>query len=304
VPPDGAGRILDRFARLELIISPEVVRQAIAATGGTNPRRCTLTHEVIWWVVLAMGIFTELPIRHVFRHARRLDFGEKAPHRSSLCVARQRLGIAPLCQFFEQLVHILARPATPRSFHRGSHLVGLEGAVYVVPDSQAGAAACARPSAERRAEGAFLQNRELSLVDLGTQVDFAFALRSIAHGELSMVERLVRHLAAEMLLIWDGSIFSYRHREAVTARDFRLLARAKSNLVLRPIHNLSDGSYLAEAYRTAEDLRKDREGIVVRADPLHAGRSATGRPRRSPHPDHECVRPRPLYCRRIDHAAS
>ena len=52
-------------------------------------------------MVLAMGILTELPIRQVFKHARRLRVGESTPHRSSLCVARQRLGIAPVRHVFE-----------------------------------------------------------------------------------------------------------------------------------------------------------------------------------------------------------
>ena len=77
LPPDEAGRILDRLAGLEQVIPPEAVRQALAATGRANQRRCKLTHEVICWVVLAMGLLTELPIRQVFKHARRLRFGEE-----------------------------------------------------------------------------------------------------------------------------------------------------------------------------------------------------------------------------------
>jgi hypothetical protein len=264
LPPDETGRILDRLAGLEQIIPPEAVRQALTATGRTPRRRCTLTHEVICWVVLAMGILTELSIRQVFKHARRLRFGEKTPHRSSLCVARRRLGIAPLRQVFEQLVHPLARPETPGAFYRGFRLVGLDGTVYDVPDSPANAAAFARPSAGPRGDGAFPQIRKLSLVELGTHVELAFVVRSIAHGEQSMVDGLLRHLTAEMLLIWDRNFFSYRLWEAVTARDVRLLARVKSNLILRPIRDLADGSYLAKIYRTPADRRKDRDGIVVR----------------------------------------
>ncbi len=111
--PDDAGRILDRLAGLEQVISPEAVRQALEATGKINTRRCTLTHTVAFWVVLAMGILTELPIRQVFKHARRLRAGEKTPHRSSLCVARQRLGIAPVRRLFLDVVRPLGRPETP-----------------------------------------------------------------------------------------------------------------------------------------------------------------------------------------------
>ena len=108
LPPDESGRILDRLAGLEKVITPALVRQVLLETNRCNRRACTLTHEVMLWVVLAMGILTDLPIRQVFKHARRLRAGEDAPHRSSLCVARQRLGIAPLRRLFQEVVHPLA----------------------------------------------------------------------------------------------------------------------------------------------------------------------------------------------------
>ena len=157
LPPDDAGRILDRLAGLEQVIPAEAVRQALQASGRINPRSCKLTHEVVCWVVLAMGLLTDLPIRQVFKHARRLRVGEETPKRSSLCVARQRLGIAPVRHLFQEIVHPLARPETPGAFYRGLRLMGLDGTVLDVPDSDANAAAFGRPSAGPRGEGAFPQ---------------------------------------------------------------------------------------------------------------------------------------------------
>jgi hypothetical protein len=262
--PDESGRILDRLAGLEQVIPPQAVRQALAATARTNPRRCTLTHEVVCWVVLAMGILTELPIRQVFKHARRLRVGETTPHRSSLCVARRRLGIAPVRHLFEQIVHPLARPETPGAFYRGFRLVGFDGTVLDVPDSDANAAAFSRPSAGPRGAGAFPQIRKLSLVELGTHVELAFVARSGSHGEPSMVGGLLRHLTAEMLLLEDRGFFGYDHWNEVTSRGVKVLARVKSGLILEPTRTLADGSYLAKIYRTPSDRRQDREGIVVR----------------------------------------
>ena len=280
LPTDDTGRILDRLAGLEQIIPPAAVRQALELTGRINQRACKLTHEVICWVVLAMGLLTELPIRQVFKHARRLRLGELTPHRSSLCVARQRLGIAPLRQLFEQVVHPLARPETPGAFYRGFRLVGLDGTVYDVPDSGANDAAFGRPSAGPRGDGAFPQIRKLSLVELGTHVELAFVVRSIAHGEQAMVGGLLGHLTPEMLLLWDRNFFSYDLWKTVTARDVKILARVKSGLILEPIRNLADGSYLAKIYRTSYDRQKDRDGILVRVirytldDPQRVGHGA------------------------------
>src|SRR5271165_1243077 len=193
-PVDEGGRILDRLAGLEQIIRPQHIQQALDVTGRVNSRKCTLTHDVILWVVLAMGLLTDLPIRQVFKHARRLRQGEESPHRSSLCVARQRLGVAPVRHLFTQVVRPLARPETPGAFYCGLRLMGIDGTIYDVPDSEANAAVFARPSAGPRGEGAFPQARKLSLVELGTHVEVAMVVRSSAHGEQSMFAGLFRHL--------------------------------------------------------------------------------------------------------------
>jgi hypothetical protein len=262
--PDDAGRILDRLAGLEQVIPAEAVRQALEATGRTNQRRCKLTHEVVCWVVLAMGLLTDLPIRQVFKHARRLRVGEPTPDRSSLCVARQRLGVAPLRQLFRRVVRPLARPETPGAFYRGFRLMGIDGVVFDVPDSDINAATFGRPSAGPRGDGAFPQVRKLSLVELGTHVEVALVVRPIARGEAGMVGPLLRHLGPEMLLLWDRGFFSYGLWKDLTARGAKILARVKSGSILEPIRNLADGSYLAKIYRTSYDRTKDRDGMIVR----------------------------------------
>ncbi len=155
--PDDSGRVLDRLAGLEQIISDESVRQALLTTGRVGQRACPLTYEVTLWVVLAMGILTDLPIRQVFKHARRLRVGENSPHRSSLCVARKRLGVAPLRELFQTTVGPLAQPETPGAFYRGFRLVAIDGVVFDTPDSQANEKAFGRPSGGDRGMGAFPQ---------------------------------------------------------------------------------------------------------------------------------------------------
>ena len=170
------------------------------------------------------GVVTDLPIRQVFKAARRLRKGEESPHRSSLCVARQRLGVAPVRHLFLQVVRPLARPETPGAFYGGLRLMGLDGTIFDVPDSEANAAVFARPSAGPRGEGAFPQVRKLSLVELGTHVEVAMVVRSSAHGEPAMVAGLFRHLTSEMLLLWDRGFFRYELWQQMTARTVKVLA--------------------------------------------------------------------------------
>ena len=93
-PPDVSGRVCDRLAGLEKVIDCDLVRQVLLASGRINPRACQLTHEVTLWVVLAMGLFTQVPIRQVFKRTRFCRPGETTPGRSTFCHARQRLGVA------------------------------------------------------------------------------------------------------------------------------------------------------------------------------------------------------------------
>lgn len=265
LPADEAGRILDRLAGLEQIIRTEHIRQALDATGRVNSRKCTLTHDVILWVVLAMGLFTDMPIRQVFKHARRLRAGEETPHRSSLCVARQRLGVAPVRHLFTQIARPLAKPTTPGAFYGGYRLMGIDSTVLDVPDTPANEAAFGRPSVGGpRGEGAFPQVRKLSLVELGTHVEVAMAIKHVHCGERTMVAALLRHLCAAMLLLLDRGFFSYDLWRQLNSQGVKLLARVIKNSILQPIRELSDGSYLAKIYKSPSDRKNDRDGILVR----------------------------------------
>lgn len=260
---DASGEVLDRLVGLHQFIPPDLVRQAVLDTGRRNRSDCRLTHEIMLWVVLAMGILTDVPIRQVFKHARRLRQGEPTPPRNTLCQARRRLGVAPARYLFERLARPLATPETPGAFYKGLRLVGVDGTTYDVPDSDANVKAFGRPKGPR-ADAAFPQIRKLSLVELGTHAELALVLKPFRRGETAMVAGLTRHLHEGLLLLWDRNFFSYELWKALTGKRVHILARVKCNLVLQPIKQLGDGSYLAKIYRNAYDRQKDRGGILVR----------------------------------------
>jgi Insertion element 4 transposase N-terminal/Transposase DDE domain len=255
------GRILDRLAGLEKVIAPELMRQVLEETGRVNGRACQLTHEIVIWVVLAMGLLTHLPIRQVFRYARRFRSGDRTPARSSLCEARKRLGVEPLRVLHQRVARPLATPETPGAFYRGFRLMGIDGSVYDVPDSEANAA-FGRASGGR-GEGAFPQVRKVSLVELGTHVETALVIGGWHEGEQTLARQLWNHLPDDALLLEDRGFFCYDDWKALNSR-VKLLVRLKNNLILRPIERLADGSYLAKIYPSGRDRDADRNGIVVR----------------------------------------
>jgi len=260
---DESNRILDRLAGLEKVITPGLLRQALVETGRVNPHRCKLNNEVMLWVVLAMGLFTTLPIRQVFKQSRRMRRDEPSPPRSSLCEARKRLGVEPIKYVHEHVVRPLATPQTPGAFWRGLRWVGIDSTVYDAPDSPANAAAFARATGAR-GEGAFPQVRKASLVELGTHVELAIAIGGWQDDEKTLARQLWDRLPADSLLVEDRGFFCYEDWKILDGRGQKLLVRIKSNMILKETQRLSDGSYLAKIYPRSYDRDKDRNGIVVR----------------------------------------
>ncbi len=264
--PGEANHVLDRLLLLEEIIPREDVLQVLTDSGCLDSRRCTLTFEVTCWIVLAMGILTELPIRQVFKACRRLMPDDWDPNRSSLCKARQRLGVAPVRLVYERLAKPLAKPHTPGAFYHDWRKVALDGSVYTVPDSAANAAAFGYPQGGR-GKGAFPQVRKLSLVEVGTHAELACVVKGIKEkesGEKSMAPGLFRHLKSDMLLMWDRGFFSYKLWQQLILRNCQVLARVTVGQVLRPIKELPDGSYMAKLYPCTSMRNRDEGGIEVR----------------------------------------
>lgn len=258
-----ADNILDRLEGLSKVIPPEIMEQALLETGRDKQRACRLSHRVMLWIVLALGVFTHLSIRQVFKHARRMRADEKTPSRSNLCEARQRLGVEPVQRVFELVVRPLATPQTPGAFYKGLRLMGIDGTVEDVPDTPANAERFGRSSGGR-GDSAFPQVRKVSLVELGTHVEVAMVIGGWHDSEQALVKQLWDKIPADALLLEDRGFFSYQDWKTLDSRGVKLLVRAKSNMILKPIKRLADGCYLAKIYPSPYDRNKDRDGMVVR----------------------------------------
>jgi hypothetical protein len=266
LPKGEADRVLDKLILLEKVIPPGEIVQVLHDTGCLDSRRCTLSFEVLFWFVLAMGLLPEMSLRQLFKACRRLREDEDTPHRSSLCKGRQRLGVAPVRLLYERLAVPLAKPHTPGAFYKGWRLMAMDGTVFNVPDSTANANAFGYPQGGR-GKGAFPQVRKLSLVEVGTHTELALVVKGLKEkesGEQSMAPALFRHLKPSMLLLWDRGFLSYKLWQEMILRGCQVLARVKSSLVLRSSKELSDGSHLAKIYPCQSMRNKDQGGIVVR----------------------------------------
>jgi hypothetical protein len=233
----------------------------LTRTARSSERRRRLPADSIIWLIIAMALFAADSIPKVWRrlHPTRDHPG---PTDSASSQARRRLGVTPLRHLFLESARPMATHQTVGASYRGRSLMGLDGTTIDLPDTPDNARTFGRPTTGRD-EGAFPQVRLLAFCELGTHAACGLAIKPPCHGESSMVGQLLDHLGPGMLLIWDRGSFSYELISAVVQRGAHLLARVKSNAILRPIRRLADGSYLAKIYPSQGDRRRDLRGLLV-----------------------------------------
>lgn len=214
------------------------------------------------WFVIGMGLFATDCYRQIFRWLQ--VFRPKGtPERSTLCEARQRLGVAPLYWLRQRIVQLLASLHTPDAFYRTFRLMAVDSFVVNLPDTEANARIFGRPKGGRT-PGAFPQARVLALCEVGTHVLWKCLIKPIRRAESVMARTLLRHLCPDMLLMWDRGLLSYANVQAVCNRQAQLLARIKKTHIFTRLKVLSDGSYLSRMYASAKHRRHDLEGLDVR----------------------------------------
>jgi hypothetical protein len=262
-----AGKLQQWSARQRLSALKSIlpVRKVLAALhcSGCSQSHCPRASDILMvWLVIGLGLCGRDCYRQVYRWLVPWKKND-VPGRSTLCMARQRLGAAPLVQLARSAVQLLARPQTPGSFYRALRLMALDGFVVDLPDHPANDRVFGRPG-NQRSPGAFPQAQVLGLVECGTHVFWRWQIKPCHVAETRMARPLLRHLDKNMLLLWDRGFLGYDLVQQVVHRQAHLLARIKNNRVFRPIRVLSDGSYLSRMYRTDSDRRADRNGIDVR----------------------------------------
>lgn len=251
-----------RTRALKRIIPRRAVQAALRACGQRGRACPRLPGWFMVWFVIGLGLFCTDCYRQVFQWLQRFR-PKGTPGRSTLCAARQRLGIAVFRHLARQVVRLLATPQTPGAFYRGLRLMALDGFVVDLPDTEDNARCFGRPHSGRAA-GAFPQARLVALCEAGSHVLWRWLVKPIRRGEIALARYLLRFLEPDMLLLWDRNFFSYGTVAQVQQRGAWLLARVKSNLVLQPLRRFRDGSFLAQIYPSAAHRAKDQGGLLVR----------------------------------------
>jgi hypothetical protein len=251
-----------RLSALKRIIPLAQVTAALRRAG-SDRRVCLRTGDAFMvWFVIALGLFCNDCYRQVYRWLTPWKKGG-VPGRSTLCEARQRLGVGVLVRLAAAVVRLLGAPAMAGAYYAGLRLMAVDGFTVDVPDTPLLERVFGRPK-NGRAPGAFPQAQVLGLVEVGTHVFWRWLIKGCHVDENALLPPLLKHLTAGMLLLWDRGFASFQGVRQVTGRGAHLLARWKKNRILPVVRRLADGSYRSCIYENDRDRKAGRHGILVR----------------------------------------
>jgi hypothetical protein len=245
------------------------VRQVLTETGKASARERDLPAHVMVYYAIALALYMTAGTREVLRcllEGLRWLWGAEAVKvagKSGISQARTRLGEAPLCRLYEQVVHPVATRATKGAWYRRWRLVSVDGSCLDVADTEENRTAFERPGASR-GESAFPQLRFVALVENGTHVLFGARLGGFAEGETTLAREVLAALRPGMLCLADRQFFGHALWQEAAATGADLLWRVKRNLRLPREAVLADGSYLTTIYPSEKDRRHRANGCRLR----------------------------------------
>jgi hypothetical protein len=234
--------------------------------GEQRERKLNLGVTVL--LTIAMNLYTRLSIGAVMRKVARglryiwSDPDYQVAGDSAISYRRYQVGARPLVALFHRLCRPMATPDTPGAFLFGLRLMALDGTVEDVPDTPANLAAFGRQHGGR-GDSAFPQVQAVYLAECGTHAIVEAGFWPCQVSEKAVASRLLRSVAAGMLVMWDRAFHDYDRLHAVLLRGSQVLERLAANIKPEKVRRLSDGSYLARL-RPTDKRRRQGECLLVR----------------------------------------
>jgi len=258
---------------LTQFVPPETIRAVLTQTGRHSQRIRRLPAMAVVWLVIGIGIWTDLDIpaigRQVVGSLRSLLLviaGRHPPSKAALSQARTRLGACGMRQLFVRTAAPIAVDRTRGAFYKGMRLMAIDGVAFDIPDTPANAAAFGRPVTRRYGEpvdGGYPQVHMTFLSETGTHaVVEAFAQRG-KKSEFPMAGSLLRKVLPGSLVLWDRGFYGYSSLLQTQRRGVHVVGRVADHVVFSLVRTLGDGSFLATIYPTWSDRRRDTHGLIV-----------------------------------------
>ena len=255
---------------LAKVFPAEVVDAVIAECGRTEQRRRSLPARSMAYFAMGMALHSEGSYEDVLAlisdglaWAQRDEGSGKLANKAAIFHARSRLGPEPMALLFERVAKPLATKDTPGCWLAGRRLVAIDGTCLDLPDTPANDSHFGRPGVMKGERSAFPQARVVALAECGTHAMFAAVVGPYTNSEAAMSVDLLGRLAPGMLCLADRGFYSFKAWENARGSGADLLWRVKKNLILEPVKDLPDGSFLADVFDSSTDRRR-RHPVRVR----------------------------------------
>ena len=252
------------------VFPAEVVDAVIAECGRTEQRRRSLPARSMAYFAMGMALHSEGSYEDVLAlisdglaWAQRGEGSGKLANKAAIFHARSRLGPEPMALLFERVAKPLAAKDTPGCWLAGRRLVAIDGTCLDLPDTPANDSGFGRPGVMKGERSAFPQARVVALAECGTHAMFEAVIGPYTTSEAAMSVDLLGRLAPGMLCLADRGFYSFKAWENACATGADLLWRVKKNLILEPVEDLPDGSWLADVFDSTTD-RARRHPVRVR----------------------------------------
>jgi len=257
---------------IEAAIPPEAIERATATSCAQERRTRSLPAHLVVSLVIAMSLWSSDSMRAVLKNLIdglseawiRVGRYWKAPCKSAITQARQRLGPRVMSQLFHQLVRPMATAETIGAFLKGLRIVVIDGTTFDVPDSDINSRVFGRPGTRPGTTAAFPKVRLVILIEAGTHLIFDGLMCPYRMGERIRALKLLRSVTAGMLLMWDRGLHSYAMVQATLAKRCDYLGRLPANVKFLVEEPLVDGSYLSWIYPPGKLRKQGGKPIQVR----------------------------------------
>ena len=225
----------------------ELVDRVIDQYWRREQRTRSLPTRLVFYFMLALCLFPQESYRSTMKILMsvfgRGASGYRVPTTASLAAARRRLGSGPMETAARAVMQPQARLDTRGAWYREWLLTAVDGTTFTVPDTDENEREFGRPGSGRgEGKTAYPQIQAACLIELGTHAVFDARMDGYAAAETMLIEEMFPSFRLGMLVLADRNIFSFQRWAKAVATGADLLWRVKSNLVLRPVEMLTDGS--------------------------------------------------------------
>jgi hypothetical protein len=269
IGPESAQAQVTRLQALERFVPLALVKEVLQDCHAQKQRcRKMAMHQVVY-LVLAMNLFARQRLSLVLErllHTWRCFFAEEeiaSPSDSAIHQRRDQLGVAPLMMLFHRVCQPLATSATRGAFLFGLRLMAIDSKTINLFDNPFLARHFGRPKSGRGA-GAFPQARLVTLTEIGTHATLDAGIYPLAIDERRGVRRLLRSMAAGMLIYMDRGFYSAEMMLLLAAQGAHVVARLPANVKPKRVKRLCDGSWLVEVRRWGIEAHHPEASVLLR----------------------------------------